>query len=69
MIKSAALSAFSYEFSLLYVLELCAGCMPNKSGPNASEIQECTRKSIVLETNVHLVHALMTKMAGIAQSV
>jgi len=40
--------------------------MPNKSGPNVSEITDCTSKSFVLEKNVHLVHALMTNLAGIA---
>jgi hypothetical protein len=51
--KSTALSAFSYEFSFLYVLEQSAGCMPNKSGPNVSEIQDCTCMSFGVETNVH----------------
>jgi hypothetical protein len=62
MFKSAALSAFS----LFYTLEQCAGCMLNKSEPNVIAIQKCIFMSFVLETNVHLVYALMTKRAGVA---
>jgi hypothetical protein len=57
LFKSAVLSAFSYG----YVREQCAGCMPNKSGPDAIEIQKCTFMSFVLETNVHFIHELYDK--------